>query len=55
MPFGDRVYSDEASMVHGNGSTGDSTFLVVEEAETGLIPRAQTQPVASLFVVKGSL
>ena len=46
------VYSDEASMVNGNN--GETTIpvvtpSVVEEPETGLIPQAQTQPVARLF------
>ena len=46
------VYSEEASMANGN--RGETTLpvvtpQVVEELETGLIPRAQVQPVAGLF------
>ena len=47
------VQVDEASMV--NGSNGESTLVmanpqVLEELETGLVPQAQAQLVARLFV-----
>ena len=48
------MYSDEASMANSNGKNGESTLpnatpQVVEGPKTGLVPQAQTQPVAIFF------
>ena len=53
------VRSYEVSMANGNGSSGDSTLLIVtpqtaQEAKVGFVPHTQTQPVQCFLVTEES-